>query len=596
MEISNFDKEIYDKLQKIMMNCLCETNNQQNQKNKKYFFCNQCYKPICEECNKEHHPHPTESLEQIFKDFMKVKSHEKEYSNKTFLNDLELSFSQLLPQQISSLIDSKNSVEESIRLTKSIKEEFHNLNLISIEITGNNNDRTSQFYKFYMLMGKIKYLLEKQNDLSSKIEKSDFQVNNRTQNKYKIENNVNSFFSSAIENSSLSVKKRKNDMEMSNNKNETLMIKNSNEKQNSSTYESNNLKFSQCKEGNIEINSIHFSINQSSISYLVENSNDKSFISIFNKSNQISSSQISFSIQKNENNNEISSSQIQILSVSSNTISYYCKYDKKIKEKRIIYSFPDSISFVNHNNTLHITGGKHENERKYFTVELIKMNDSPDEDCLGYKLINLADMNIGRYNHCSFIHEETLYVLGGNDLSEVERYDHDQHRWMNLPNMNKKRSRCCGMIVNTNSSQYLYAFLGYNGTQNDLRYPSTIERLNLDNFNQSNVDLFKKWQWEEIDIDHNKLDKYLKKHSSSILKPPNNNETVMILGGNDNRDIIEFNYNNNSFDLMKKNLPGMTSFINNDFFLMEGILINMDTKNKCYFYKDEKINILKNSI
>lgn len=263
---------------------------------------------------------------------------------------------------------------------------------------------------------------------------------------------------------------------------------------------------------------------------------------------------------------------INCLYLESKNVYYYNKSERKIFSQEISINFPDSISFVINSNIIHVTGGKIEKFNKYYTIEL-RQNDIDKTQIL--LPVKREDMNIARINHSSFIHDDKLYVIGGDGHSEVEYYNPKDKKWVNLPSMNKKRSRCCAMIVNTNNTQFIYAFIGYLIEHDKKLGIDTIERLNLLNKNK----------WEEIKVDNSK---YLKRHFSSLLTE-NNNQSILICGGNDNRDIIEFNYVNHTI-MPKKKMPAVTSFINMNFFYIDEDLINVDINQKYYTYKNDRIS------
>ena len=95
-------------------------------------------------------------------------------------------------------------------------------------------------------------------------------------------------------------------------------------------------------------------------------------------------------------------------------------------------------------------------------------------------------MNNGRCGHSMISEGKYLYVLGGEEMNSVERYDIENDIWENLPPMISKRMYPILYINNG----YLYAFFGKykNG-----EYPCTIERLNI-NQTQENI----KPAWEMI--------------------------------------------------------------------------------------------------
>ena len=260
----------------------------------------------------------------------------------------------------------------------------------------------------------------------------------------------------------------------------------------------------------------------------------------------------------------------QIIFINGNKV-FYSDSEKTIKCCEIDKTLTDSISFVNHNNSLHITGGKGETQNQYHVVYM-HQNDKAN-------MIKIdSNLNCGRYNHCSFIHEGILYALGGDGRSDVERYNFNQNKWDVYPyKMNNKRSRSCAMIVNTDGSQYIYAFLGYQIDNDKKEYFTTIERANLK----------LEGNWENLEVKNNN---YLKRHSSSIMKKNNKDDVILIFGGNENRDILEFNPIEKEIIICTSKLPQAAGFINMNFINVEGEYINANVNNKCFIFKDGKIS------
>ena len=154
------------------------------------------------------------------------------------------------------------------------------------------------------------------------------------------------------------------------------------------------------------------------------------------------------------------------------------------EESTVPVKFPENFGFntffldcahcnCDLNKCLYVTGGiESTNEKKRSNVLLCIDITKKDE----LKLRKMANMNFARCGHTMISEGKYLYVLGGEDMDSVERYDIENDIWENLPSMISKRMY---PILHINNG-YLYAFFGKfkNG-----EYPCSIERLNINNEN-----------------------------------------------------------------------------------------------------------------
>ena len=183
-----------------------------------------------------------------------------------------------------------------------------------------------------------------------------------------------------------------------------------------------------------------------------------------------------------------------ILSPIPQTNSIKIITSNNLEESTIPVKFPENFGFNTFfldcahcncqlNKCLYVTGGiesTSENNRS----NVLLCVDITQEDELRVK--KLANMNFARCAHTMISEGKYIYVLGGEDLNSVERYDIENDIWEILPSMICKRMYPILHIKNG----YLYAFFGKykNGD-----YPCSIERLNINN-NNDNI----KPAWEMI--------------------------------------------------------------------------------------------------
>ena len=154
--------------------------------------------------------------------------------------------------------------------------------------------------------------------------------------------------------------------------------------------------------------------------------------------------------------------------------------DENKDERTVPLKFPENFGFNSFfldcahcnclmNKCLYVSGGIEPNSEQTRSNVLLCIDISkPDE----YKVIKKASMNFARCGHTMVSDDKYIYVVGGEDLNSVERYDINNDNWEILPNMISKRMYPILYIYNG----YLYAFFGKykNG-----EYPCSIERLNI---------------------------------------------------------------------------------------------------------------------
>ena len=183
------------------------------------------------------------------------------------------------------------------------------------------------------------------------------------------------------------------------------------------------------------------------------------------------------------------------------------------EERTIPLKFPENfgsnIFFIDcahcncdYNNCLYITGGIEYNSEKSKSNALLCIDITKEDDM---KIKKLSNMNIARCSHTMISEGKYLYVVGGENMNSVERYDIEKDIWEILPSMRVKRMY---PILHINNG-YLYAFFG---KFNNGDYPCSIERLNLNNDN-GNI----KRDWEIIIFSNpNNLD--VRIYGSAVLQ------------------------------------------------------------------------------
>ena len=183
-----------------------------------------------------------------------------------------------------------------------------------------------------------------------------------------------------------------------------------------------------------------------------------------------------------------------ILSPVPQTNSIKIMTENNSEESTIPVKFPENFGFNSFfldcahcncdlNKCLYVSGGIESTSEQNRSNVLLCIDINNNNEL---KVKKLANMNFARCGHTMISEGKYIYVLGGEDMNSVERYDIENDIWENLPSMISKRMY---PILHINNG-YLYAFFGKfkNG-----EYPCSIERLNISNKNE-NV----KPDWEMI--------------------------------------------------------------------------------------------------
>ena len=183
-----------------------------------------------------------------------------------------------------------------------------------------------------------------------------------------------------------------------------------------------------------------------------------------------------------------------ILSPIPQTNSIKILTSNNLEESTIPVKFPENFGFNTFfldcahcncqlNKCLYVTGGIESTSENNRSNVLLCIDITQNDEL---KVKKLANMNFARCAHTMISEGKYIYVLGGEDLNSVERYDIENDIWEILPSMICKRMYPILHIKNG----YLYAFFGKykNGD-----YPCSIERLNINN-NDDNI----KPAWEMV--------------------------------------------------------------------------------------------------
>ena len=149
-------------------------------------------------------------------------------------------------------------------------------------------------------------------------------------------------------------------------------------------------------------------------------------------------------------------------------------------ERTVPLKFPENYRFntflldcahcnCTQNKCLYVCGGiEPTSEKKRSNVLLCIDITKLDE----LKVVKKASMNFARCAHTMINDNKYIYVVGGEDLDSVERYDIENDIWEIMPNTISKRMYPILYINNG----YLYAFFGkYKSGE----YPCSVERLNI---------------------------------------------------------------------------------------------------------------------
>ena len=184
-----------------------------------------------------------------------------------------------------------------------------------------------------------------------------------------------------------------------------------------------------------------------------------------------------------------------ILSPIPQTNSIKILTSNNLEESTIPVKFPENFGFNTFfldcahcncqlNKCLYVTGGIESTSENNRSNVLLCIDITQNDEL---KVKKLANMNFARCAHTMISEGKYIYVLGGEDLNSVERYDIENDIWEILPSMICKRMYPILHIKNG----YLYAFFGKykNGD-----YPCSIERLNINNNDDDNI----KPAWEMV--------------------------------------------------------------------------------------------------
>jgi hypothetical protein len=175
-----------------------------------------------------------------------------------------------------------------------------------------------------------------------------------------------------------------------------------------------------------------------------------------------------------------------ILSPVPQTSSIKILTENNSEESTVPVKFPENFGFntffldcahcnCDLNKCLYVSGGIESTSEKNRSNVLLCVDINNNNEL---KVKKLANMNFARCGHTMISEGKYIYVLGGEDMNSVERYDIENDIWENLPSMISKRTY---PILHINNG-YLYAFFGKfkNG-----EYPCSIERLNINNTNEN---------------------------------------------------------------------------------------------------------------
>jgi len=397
------------------------------------------------------------------------------------------------------------------------------------------------------------------NNLPNSLDKITFGVNQEQKNVLEKNNCINKIenedpFSSAhIKRQTLTTNMNQNinnfnyNTDKSNQKNKiSLTINNNNKIEPSLIKNMNNISSISNIDNSSQISNINF-INQTqppiykvieTKSNIISNNNDNSNGAINQFQHQHQYNEISYPTQEIISNNSLDKNNYKIINNAQSETNVNLNIDvrKYFKSKYILspipqtnsikiitsesseestipVKFPENFGFntffldcahcnCQSNKCLYVTGGiESTSERKRSNV-LLCIDITQNDDL---KVRKLANMNFARCAHTMISEGKYLYVLGGEDLNSVERYDIENDIWEILPSMICKRMY---PILHINNG-YLYAFFGKykNGD-----YPCSIERLNINN-NDDNI----KPAWEMV-IFSNPKNLDVKMYGSAVLE------------------------------------------------------------------------------
>ena len=151
-------------------------------------------------------------------------------------------------------------------------------------------------------------------------------------------------------------------------------------------------------------------------------------------------------------------------------------------------NFLTGCSWVNHDNKLYVSGGELDGK---------PTNSFYSFDYKEDKFIRLTNMKINRTKHSSIIHENFLYVIGGKNCNQCEKYDLRTQLFVDLAPLIAEE-RINPILYVHKRTNYLYCFFGLDDKGKFVGY---VERLKIDvpkskwqvvTFkNESNADIFR---------------------------------------------------------------------------------------------------------
>ena len=233
------------------------------------------------------------------------------------------------------------------------------------------------------------------------------------------------------------------------------------------------------KSINNNINNRNGGIQQKSILSYMNNSNSNDYSKYIKKQNIVEETESEAEICRPTDVRKFLKTEY-ILAPVPQTFSIKIITSDNRDEKTVPLKFPENYRFntflldcahcnCTKNKCLYVSGGIEPTpEQNRSNVLLCIDITKPDE----LKVVQKASMNFARCAHTMINDNKYIYVVGGEDLDSVERYDIDNDIWELMPKSISKRMYPILYINNG----YLYAFFGKykNG-----EYPCSVERLNI---------------------------------------------------------------------------------------------------------------------
>jgi hypothetical protein len=214
------------------------------------------------------------------------------------------------------------------------------------------------------------------------------------------------------------------------------------------------------------------------------------------------------------------------------------------------------------NKTLYISGGTNNDVKNNFLYKIEPLSNINDQ-C---SLIFVKDLNKHRIKHTSFYKNEFIYFVGGENDFTVQRYHINKDILESLPDLNKPRERCGCLMIDS----ILYIFFGKKNLHDQTKSFDTFECVNLNQFN-----LLRPNSMTEKSLTNLKKNFYnfgFVHHESNIY----------LCGGEENREIYSFDYSNINLSQFQKKLKKPTSFIHNDFTIINKKYVNFTYENSEY--------------